>query len=72
MPERDGNRGGSARSPWWLLGIPGAYFGFFTAIVIDELVLRTFLFSGSMPDWFVRLVELTYAPLIWMVKAIVD
>ena len=44
------------------------YFGLFAALLIDELVLETFLFLNNAPEPAIEVVRVAYAPLIWLME----
>ncbi len=70
MGEDESGRGGFSSAAWWLLAVPAAYFGLLTAILIDEVVLKTFWFSKTMPGWVQRPIIFIYTPLIWLLEAL--
>ena len=66
MSERDDKAVlGTAGFYTLLLAIPlGLYFGLFGLIVLDELVLKTYWLTKTLPDSAVEILEVIYDPLI--------
>jgi hypothetical protein len=47
-----------------IVGVVGLYLAGFAAILLDELVFRTFVLSRSFPEWAGDAVGIAYWPLI--------
>jgi hypothetical protein len=48
------------------VGLLLIYFAPFTAILIDELVLGTYLFANNSPPWLGAAFQTIYWPLLWL------
>lgn len=76
QPDADGERGEGRSTDASLAGclVFGAviifpaliYFGFFGAVLVDELVLETHWFADVIPEPALEVLRVIYMPLIWL------
>ena len=67
MAEDESGRGGLG---WWLLAIPGAYFGFFALLLSEYLLFGSETIISSFPKWVQNALQMIYAPLLWLVETL--
>lgn len=63
-PDADARDEQASNLPSLIIGVVGLYLSGFAAIVLDELVFRTFVFSSNTPQWAADVVGFVYWPLI--------
>lgn len=68
-PNADSHEGRPSMLPGLIIGVVGVYLAGFAAIVLDELIFRTFVFSGNTPPWVSDVVAVVYWPLIQLLRS---